>query len=278
MAKRLEGRVALVTGAARGQGREHARVLSSEGASIIALDICKQIDTVSYPLGTEEELEETVRIAEENDVTVFSRKADVRDLDSLTAAVNEAVSSLGRLDIVCANAGICSLGTTEEMSAVMWQDMIDVNLTGVWNTCKAAIPHLVANPRGGAIVITSSVAGLKGMANIGHYVAAKHGLVGLMRTLVNELSPHNIRVNTVHPTNVDTPMIQNDAIRALYLPDDPDRTRDKFAQASQEALSLLPVPWVDPVDVSNAVLFLVSDEARYITGATLPIDAGMLQK
>lgn len=278
MARRLEGRVALVTGAARGQGREHARVLSSEGASIIALDICKQIDTVSYPLGTEEELEETVRIVEENGVTAFSRKADVRDLDSLAAAVNEAISSLGRLDIVCANAGICSLGTTAEMSAVMWQDMIDVNLTGVWNTCKAAIPHLVANPRGGAIVITSSVAGLKGMANIGHYVAAKHGLVGLMRTLVNELSPHNIRVNTVHPTNVDTPMIQNDAIRALYLPDDPDRTREKFAQASQEALSLLPVPWVEPVDVSNAVLFLVSDEARYITGATLPIDAGMLQK
>ncbi len=278
MPGRLDGRVALITGAARGQGREHARVLASEGASVIALDICKQIDTVPYPLATVEELQETVEIVEKLGARAFARSADVRDLGSVSNAVADGVTELGRLDIVCANAGICSLGTTAEMTATMWQDMIDVNLTGVWNTCKAALPHLVANERGGSIVITSSVAGLKGMANIGHYVAAKHGLVGLMRTLVNELGPNNIRVNTVHPTNVDTPMIQNDAIRALYLPDDPDRTREKFAQASQEALSLLPIPWVDPVDVSNAVLFLVSDEARYITGATLPIDAGMLAK
>ncbi len=278
MPGRLDGRVALITGAGRGQGREHARVLASEGASIIAVDIGKQIDTVSYPLATPEDLEETARIVEGCGTTAFVRTVDVRDIDGLALAVNDGVAALGRLDIVCANAGICSLGTTMEMSPATWHDMIDVNLTGVWNTCKVAIPSLVANPRGGSIVITSSVAGLKGMANIGHYVAAKHGVVGLMRTLVNELGPHNIRVNTVHPTNVDTPMIQNDAIRALYLPDDPDRTREKFAAASQEALSLLPVPWVETIDVSNAVLFLVSDEARYITGATLPVDAGMLQK
>ncbi len=278
MPGRLDGRVALITGAARGQGREHARVLAGEGANVIALDICKQIDTVNYPLATEEDLEETARLVEAAGGRAFTGAVDVRDLDALTAVVDEAVGSFGRLDIVCANAGICSLGTTAEMSAAMWQDMIDVNLTGVWNTAKVAIPHLMANQRGGAMVFTSSVAGLKGMANIGHYVAAKHGVVGLMRTLVNELGPHNIRVNTVHPTNVDTPMIQNDAIRALYLPDDPDRTLEKFAQASQEALSLLPVPWVEPIDVSKAVLFLVSDDARYITGATLSIDAGMLCK
>ena len=278
MPGRLDGRVALITGAARGQGREHARVLASEGASIIALDICRQIDSVPYPLATTAELEETVEIVEGCGARAFGRSVDVRDLDGLSAAVNEGVSVLGRLDIVCANAGICSLGTIADMTATMWQDMIDVNLTGVWNTCKVAVPFLLANGRGGSIVITSSVAGLKGMANIGHYVAAKHGLVGLMRTLVNELGPSNIRVNTVHPTNVDTPMIQNDSIRALYLPDDQDRTREKFARASQDALSLLPIPWIDPIDVSNAVLFLVSDEARYITGATLPIDAGMLAK
>lgn len=278
MVNRLEGKVALITGAARGQGREHARVMASEGADIIALDICKQIDSVIYPLGSEEDLGETARMVEKEGRRVIAKVADVRHVDELTAAVDEAVATLGGLDIAVANAGICSLATTDEMSAAQWQDMIDVNLTGAWNTVKAAIPHLSANPNGGSIVMTSSVAGLKGMANIGHYVAAKHGQVGLMRTLVNELGPRNIRINTVHPTNVDTPMIQNDAIRALYLPDDPDRTREKFAAASQAALSLLPIPWVEPVDVANAVLFLVSDDARYITGATLSIDAGMLCK
>lgn len=275
---RLEGKVALITGAARGQGRAHAQLMASEGADIIALDICEQIGTVNYPLASEEDLAETARLVEKEGRRVVAKAADVRHLDELTGAVDDAVGMLGGLDIAVANAGICSLATTAEMTATQWQDMIDVNLTGCWNTVKAAIPHLTTNGKGGSIVMTSSVAGLKGMANIGHYVAAKHGLVGLMRTLVNELGPLNIRINTVHPTNVDTPMIQNDAIRALYLPDEPVRTVEKFAAASQAALSLLPVPWVEPIDVAKAVLFLVSDDARYITGATLSIDAGMLCK
>jgi len=175
-----------------------------------------------------------------------------------------------------ANAGICSLGSAEEMSVQTWRDMIDVNLTGVWLTAKVAIPHLKA-AGGGSIILTSSVAGLQGAGNVSHYVAAKHGVVGLMRSLALELAPFRIRVNSVHPTQVDTPMIMNEAMYRLFLPDAEHPTREDFAPVS-EALNALPTPWVDPADVSNAVLFLASDEARYITGVTLPVDAGALVK
>jgi SDR family mycofactocin-dependent oxidoreductase len=274
---RLEGKVAFVTGAARGQGRSHAVRLAEEGADIVAIDIASQIDTVPYPMATPDDLVETVEQVGALDRRIVAAEVDVRDYDAVKAALDDGVARLGRLDIVAANAGIVSFGTAEELSEQAWQDMIDVDLTGVWHTVKAAIPHLRA-AGGGSIVITSSDAGLKGQANTGHYVAAKHGVVGLMRTLANELAPDMVRVNTVHPGSVDTDMIQNQALYHLFLPDrQGDITREEVAPALQ-AVSALPIPWVESVDISDAVLFLASDEARYITGVTLPVDAGTVVK
>jgi SDR family mycofactocin-dependent oxidoreductase len=274
---RLDGKVAFVTGAARGQGRSHAVRLAEEGADIVAVDIASQIDTVPYPMATPDDLAETVDEVEALDRRIVASQVDVRDYDALKAALDDAVGRLGRLDIVAANAGIVSFGTAEELSEQAWQDMIDVDLTGVWHTVKAAIPHLRA-AGGGSIVITSSDAGLKGQANTGHYVAAKHGVVGLMRTLANELAPDMVRVNTIHPGSVDTDMIQNQALYHLFLPDhEGDITREEVAPALQ-TVSALPIPWVESVDISDAVLFLASDEARYITGVTLPVDAGTVVK
>ena len=275
---RLEGKVAFVTGAARGQGRSHAVRLAQEGADIIAVDISAQIETVPFPMGTPDDLAATVEEVEALDRRIIASAVDVRDYDALKATLDAGVARLGGLDIVAANAGIVSFGRAEELTEQAWRDMIDVNLTGVWHTVKAAIPHLRA-AGGGAIVITSSGAGLKGNPNLAHYVAAKHGLVGLMRTLANELAPDRVRVNTVHPGSVDTPMIQNQATYHLFLPDHDagQITRKEVAPAFQAA-SALPIPWMEPVDISNAVLFLASDEARYITGVTLPVDAGVLVK
>jgi (+)-trans-carveol dehydrogenase len=274
---RLEGKVALVTGAARGQGRSHAVRLAQEGADIVAVDIAAQIDTVPYPMGTPGDLAETVDAVEALGRRIVASQADVRDYEALKAALDDGVARLGRLDIVSANAGIVSFGTAEDLTEQTWQDMLDVNLTGAWHTVKAAIPHL-RTAGGGSVVITSSDAGLMGQANTGHYVAAKHGVVGLMRTLANELGPDKIRVNTVNPGSVDTDMIQNQATYHLFMPDHQgDISREEVAPAFQ-AVSVLPIPWVESVDISNAVLFLASDEARYITGVTLPVDAGTLVK
>lgn len=277
MPGRVEGKVALVTGAARGQGRSHALRLAEEGADIIALDICRQIESAPYPLATPEDLEETARQIKELGRNVVTHEVDVRDGEALTAAVNDGVAQLGRLDIVIANAGILSVGASFELSEQAWTQMIDVNLSGVWRTTKAAVPHLIAGGNGGAIVLTGSIAAMIGQPGIGHYVAAKHGVVGLMKTLALELAPLNIRVNTVVPTNVDTDMIMNEPTYRVFLPDDPAPTREKFAVPSLE-MNALPVPWIQPRDVSNAVLFLVSDEACYITGVALPIDAGAIIK
>jgi SDR family mycofactocin-dependent oxidoreductase len=225
-------------------------------------------------MATPEDLAETVRQVEALDRRIIARQADVRDQAALDAVVREGVDALGRLDIVVANAGIVSFGSAAEMSESIWQDMLDINLTGVWHTAKAAIPMLAD---GGAIILTSSIAGLYGFANIPHYVSAKHGLVGLMRTLANELGERMIRVNTIHPTEVSTDMIHNEAHYRLFCPDLEAPTREDFAEAAR-AIHLLPMPWVEPVDISNAVLFLASDEGRYITGVTLPVDLGMLVK
>jgi (+)-trans-carveol dehydrogenase len=275
---RVEGKVAFITGAARGQGRSHAIRLAEEGADIIAVDLCGQIDSVPYPMATPEDLDQTVKAVEALDRRIIATQADVRDGAALRAAVDDGVAELGRLDIVAANAGIASTADgTSTLSDRDWQDMIDVNLTGVWQTCKATVPHLLAGGRGGSIIMTSSAAGLMAYPNIGHYVAAKHGVVGLMRTLALELAPHNIRVNSLHPTQVDTPMIMNETIFRLFMPDEEHPTAAGFASVSQE-MNALPIPWVEPVDISNALLFLASDGARYITGATLPIDAGAVIK
>ena len=276
--RRVEGKVAFITGAARGQGRSHAIRLAQEGADIIAVDICADIAGMQYPGATAADLEETRQRVESLDRRIVTAQADVRDLEGLQAALDNGVARLGRLDIVCANAGITTLArTAHNLSEEVWRDMIDVNLTGVWHTAKVAIPHLIDAGRGGAMVLTSSVAGMKSYQNLAHYVSAKHGVVGLMKTLAIELAPHSIRVNSIHPTQVDTPMIMNEATYKLFMPGAEHPTREGFAAASSR-MNALPVPWIDPIDVSNALLFLVSEEARYITGVALPIDAGTLLK
>lgn len=278
MAGRVEGKVAFITGAARSQGRSHALRLAQEGADIIAVDIAGPVPSIQmFPPATEDDLAETVRQVEALDRRIVATKADVRDSGALKAAVDEGVAQLGRLDIVLANAGVFEIQPALEVSDDAWREMIDINLTGVWNTCKVALPHLIEGGRGGAMVLTSSTAGLKGTPNTIHYTAAKHGVVGIMRTLANEFAQHSIRVNSVHPTGVDTVMIQNEKTWGLFAPDDPAPSREK-AEPIFQSTNALPVPWVEPVDISNAILFLVSDEARYITGVTLPVDAGYTVK
>jgi SDR family mycofactocin-dependent oxidoreductase len=269
---KLEGKVAFITGAARGQGRSHAVRLAQEGADVIAVDLCGQIDTVPYPMATPEDLQQTVKEVEALDRRIVATQADVRDLSAMRDVVREGVAQLGRLDIVLANAGIAPMGDDTDPERA-FRDVVEVNLTGVWNTVRAAAPVLVEQGNGGAIVLTSSTAGLKGIGGGSPggegYTAAKHGVVGLMRTFATTLAPHRIRVNSVHPTGVNTPMIVNDFM-AQWLAEAGD---------VQGALTnLLPVELVEPVDISNAIVFLVSDDARYVTGVTLPVDAGFTVK
>ena len=270
---RVDGKVALITGAARGQGRSHAIRLAEEGADIIAVDICTDLDTTGYAGATSEDLDITTKLVEELDRRIIARQVDVRDSAGLTAVVDEAVAELGHIDIVLGNAGICSFGLSWELSDEVWQEMIDVNLTGVWKTTKAAIPHMIARGSGGSIILTSSVAGLTGVGLGAHYSAAKHGVVGLMRTLAVELAQQGIRVNSVHPTTVETPMVDNPALFQLMVPTVENPTREQVCDVIT-GLNAMKIPWIQPVDVSNAVLFLASDESRYITGVQLPVDAG----
>lgn len=277
MPGRVNGKVALITGAARGQGRSHAVRLAEEGADIVALDVCGEIHSLQYPPSTPEELEETAVEVRAAGGRVVTRVADVRDRSALQEAVEAGIAEFGHLDIVAANAGIASYGaSTLDIDPETWQEVLDINLTGVWNTVCAAVPHLIA-VGGGSVILTSSSAGLKGLSGVGHYVASKHGVVGLMRSLALELGPRNIRVNSIHPTGVRTAMLMNETLYSLFSPDDPNPTEDSFAQAIG-ALNVLPVPWLEPRDISNALLFLASDEARYITGVTLPVDAGQVVK
>lgn len=276
MSGRLDGKVALITGAARGIGRAQAVRFAQEGADIVAVDLCGPTETVSTPPSTREDLEETV-----SQVRALGRKADpyiadVRDLEALRAVADRGVEAFGGIDIVCATAGITSSAPSLELDDTAWQTMLDVNLTGVWNTCTATVEHLIARG-GGSIVITSSIAGLRGLVGVSHYTAAKHGVVGLMRSLSGEVAQYGIRVNTVHPTNVNTTMIQNPAVRKVFRPDRDEPTLDEFAEAAR-TMNMLPIPWVEPVDIANASLFLASDEARYITSVALPVDAGSTQR
>jgi SDR family mycofactocin-dependent oxidoreductase len=271
MPGKLEGKVVFITGAARGQGRSHAIRLAQEGADIIAVDICRQIDTVDYPMATPEDLDLTVKEVEALDRRIVARQADVRDEAGLKAAFDAGVAELGPVDIVLANAGIAPLSMHEKHEA--WQDVIDVNLTGVFNTVEIAIPSMIERGKGGAIVLTSSTAGINGVGGptrggLG-YTASKHGLVGLMRSYANNLAPHSIRVNSVHPAGVRTPMIVND-VMAQFLAAD-----HTMSDATPNAL---PVDMVEPVDVSNAILWLVCDDGRYVTGVALPVDAGYTNK
>lgn len=273
---RLAEKVALITGAARGIGRAQAVRFAQEGADVIALDICGPVDTVLTPPSTPADLDETARLVSEAGGRIVTEIVDVRDTQAVQAATDRGVDALGGLDVVCATAGITSREMAVDMSEIAWQTMLDVNLTGVWRTCRATAPHLIERGAG-SMVLISSIAGLRGLVGVAHYTSAKHGVVGLMRTLANELAPHNIRVNSVHPTNVDTPMIQNDNVRAAFRPDLEHVSREEFAESAC-SMNMLPIPWVDPVDVANACLFLASDEARYITAVTLPVDAGSTQR
>lgn len=270
---KLEGKVAFITGAARGQGRSHAVRLAQEGADIIAVDVARQIETVPYPTATAEDLTETVRQVEALGRRIVAAEADVRDLDALTKVVDDGVAQLGRLDIVIANAGISVPAPTLEMDEQTWSTMIDINLTGVWKTIRAAVPHVVAGGQGGSVVITSSLAALKANANIAHYSAAKAGLVGLMRVMALELAPQSIRVNTIHPSTVATEMILNDPTYRLFRPDLENPTRADFEEAAR-TLNKMPVVAAEAADISNAVLYLVSDDGRYVTGTTHVVDAG----
>jgi SDR family mycofactocin-dependent oxidoreductase len=275
---RVAGKVAFISGAARGQGRSHAVRLAQEGADIIAIDVCGPIDNLAYPHSTPADLAETAHLVKEYDRRIVTAQVDVRDYDALKAAVDGGVEQLGRLDIIVANAGIGTFGNKlHKIRENIWQDMIDVNLSGVWHTVKAGVPHIIAGGRGGSIVLTGSVGSHKAMAFTGHYIAAKHGVLGLMRAFAVELGEHHIRVNSVHPSQVNTPMTINEVTFKLFRPDLENPGPDDFAPFSQMTHTM-PVPWVEAVDISNAVLFLASDESRYVTGVSLPVDAGALLK
>lgn len=278
MAGRLEGKVAFITGAARGQGRAHAVRMAQEGADIIAVDICKQIESVLIPLSSPEDLAETADLVKNAGGRIHTAEVDVRDYDALKAAVDAGVEEFGRLDVIVANAGIGNGGQTlDKTGEPDWDDMIGVNLSGVWKTVKAGVPHILAGGNGGSIILTSSVGGLKAYPHTGHYVAAKHGVVGLMRTFAVELGAQNIRVNSVHPTNVNTPLFMNEPTMKLFRPDLENPGPDDMKVVGQ-LMHTLPIGWVEPEDIANAVLFLASDEARFITGVTLPVDGGSCLK
>jgi (+)-trans-carveol dehydrogenase len=279
MAGRVEGKVAFITGAARGQGRAHAVRMAQEGADIIAVDICKKIETVDLiAASTPEDLAETADLVKGHNRRIYTAEVDVRDYDALKAALDAGVEQMGRLDIIVANAGIGNGGQTlDKTSETDWTAMIDVNLGGVWKTVKAGVPHILAGGRGGSIILTSSVGGLKAYPHTGHYVAAKHGVVGLMRTFAVELGAQNIRVNSVHPTNVNTPLFMNEPTMKLFRPDLENPGPDDMKVVGQ-MMHTLPIGWVEPEDIANAVLFLASDEARYVTGVTLPVDGGSCLK
>jgi SDR family mycofactocin-dependent oxidoreductase len=272
MGRPLEGRVAFITGAARGQGRAYAVRLAADGANIIAVDLCEQIASVPYALSTPEDLTATVKLVEDTGARIVARQADVRDRASLAAGLQAGLDEFGQLDIVVANAGIAPM----QSGGDGWRDVIDVNLTGAYHTLDVSIPTMIEQGTGGSIVLISSAAGLAGVGSadagsIG-YTAAKHGLVGLMRLYANLLAPQNIRVNSVHPSGVDTPMINNKFTRKWLA--------DMIAEAGSAPGmgNALPVQILAADDIANAVAWLVSDQARYITGVTLPVDAGCVNK
>jgi (+)-trans-carveol dehydrogenase len=275
--RRFEDKVVFISGAARGQGREHAIRFAQEGARIIGFDVCADQPTTPYPLATEEDLAETVRRVESAGGAMHAEVADVRDLNRLREVLKGGMDKYGRLDVILANAGTYSPGPVQWLTSEAWDETISINLTGVFNTVRAGVNRMIEQNEGGAIVITSSTAGLRGFYGSPAYNAAKHGVVGFMRSLALELAPNNIRVNTVHPTSVHTPMIINDVFPRLVRMDLENPTTEDAGEflRPQQALD---TPWVEAGDISDAVLWLCSEEARYITGTTLPVDAGALLK
>ncbi|MGA9873027.1 MAG: mycofactocin-coupled SDR family oxidoreductase [Rhodococcus sp. (in: high G+C Gram-positive bacteria)] len=269
MARRFEGKVAFITGAARGQGRAEAVRLASEGADIIAIDICDEFESTSYPGATPADLAETVAAVEAHGRRIVASQTDVRDFDAVSAALEGGVAELGRLDVVIANAGICSAAMSWKITPQQWRETLDVNLTGTFFTVKAAVPILLEQGTGGAIVMTSSVAGLRGLPFLAHYAASKHGTVGLCRSMANELGQYGIRVNTVHPHGVATGMQPNEMMELIG---------EHGATLGPIFMGSLPDPVSEPEDIAAAVAWLASDEARHVTGIQLPVDLGTLTR
>ena len=277
MVGQFEGRVALITGAARGQGRSHAVRFAEEGADIIAVDICDQIESVGYPMATREDLDETVNLVEKTGRRIVASRGDVRDFERLKTIAANGVAELGRVDFVLANAGIGPLVGEQRHDIVAYVDAVDVMLTGVYYTIEATLPALLDHGDGGAIVITSSTAGLNSLSptfsvrshGFAGYHAAKHGVVGLMRYYATSLAEKNIRVNSVHPTGVATPMILNEPA-AQHMVEHPE--------GNSAFENLLPVELIEPGDVSEAMVYLCGQSGRYITGITLPVDGGLTVK
>jgi SDR family mycofactocin-dependent oxidoreductase len=272
---KLDGKVALITGGARGQGRSHALTLAGEGADIVVCDVASQLSTVPYPMATEADLNETARLIEGLNRRCIAVKADVRDSSQMQAVVERALSEFGKIDILIANAGILSYAPAWELTESQWDDVLDTNLKGVWLATRAVIPCMMER-HSGRIICIASAAGLHGFANLAHYTAAKHGVIGLVRALAIELAPHTITVNAVCPSVVNTDIVMNPETFRLFA-GGKDATLEEVTPIFQE-LNLLPIPWIEPQDVSHAVLWLASDDARYVTGVALPVDAGFLTK
>ena len=279
MTGRVSGKVALITGAARGQGRAEAVRLAEEGADIIAVDLTAPVPSMGYAMGTSEELAETAALVEATGQRVITRVADVRDRAALQDVVDEGVRTFGRLDIVVASAGISPPARAVwKIPEDEWHDVLDINLTGSWNTVSVAVPQLISQGEGGSIILISSGAGLKGVPHLGAYSASKAAVVSLAKSLANELASRKIRVNAIAPGTVDTPMVTaNTQQFKLFRPDLADPTLEDCVEGFR---SMMPMgePWIDAVDVANAVLFLASDESRYITGIVLPVDQGNLNR
>ena len=275
--RRFEDKVVFISGVARGQGRSHAIRFAQEGARIIGFDLCEDLPNAPYPMATEEDLAETVRQVEAAGGAMHAAVADVRDYRAVREVAKAGIEKYGRLDVILANAGTYAPLPVQFVSADSWAETISVNLTGVFHTVKAGIRQMIEQDQGGAVVMTSSTAGLKGFWGAPAYNAAKHGVVGLMRSLALELAPNNIRVNSIHPCSVNTPMINNAVFPTFVRSDLESPTFDDVGEFLQ-GMQALPIPWIEAGDVSAAILWLCSDEARYITGVTLPVDGGSLLK
>jgi (+)-trans-carveol dehydrogenase len=275
MSARLVGKVAFVTGIARGQGRSHAVRLAEDGADIIGLDIAAPVASMGYATGTPAELAETIALVEQTGRRIVARAVDVRDRIGVEALLDDGVKELGGLDIVVANAGVSPPALPMwKISGAQWDDVIGINLTGVFNTLAASVPHLLAGRRGGSVIVISSSAGLKGIPHLSDYVATKAGVIGLARSLANEVAHRQIRVNVICPGTVDTPMVTANVQQfELFRPDLTNPTLEDCTEAFR---TMMPMgkPWLDPDQISDAVVFLASDEARFITGVVLPVDQG----
>lgn len=276
---RFSGKTVFITGAARGQGRAHALRFAAEGANVVAIDMCKKVDTSYLEASTVDELDETRKLAEDLGAEVLTSQLDIRDSAALQLVVSEALERFGSIDVVVANAAIVSNTVPFwEIEEQAWRDVVDTNLTGTWLTMRAIVPSMIEAGKGGSLIIINSAAGLQGYPGLADYVASKHGGVGLMRTMAQELGQYEIRVNSIHSSNVKTPMYVNATTKGLFAPGLGDDFTEEELERASRPMHLLPVGWVLPDDISNAVLWLASDESRYVTGATLPVDAGALAK